>query len=325
MRVPLRPSTELTGDKMQKVAIIGAGRVGETTAQILAEQEICREVVLIDIREDVPQGVALDIFQTAPFFEFDTRVTGSNDPAAMQDANVVVITAGVPRKPGMSRSDVLDTNVEVIDGITGDIQRYAPEAIVIVVTNPVDVLTYRVWQLTGWPRERVIGQAGVLDASRMAAFIALETGFSTRDITTIVLGGHGDSMVPVPRFCTVNGIPVDHFVAPERLDEIVQRTRGGGAEILALRKNSSAYDAPGASVAAMIDAISHHRNRLMPCVALLDGEYGERDIAMGVPCILSNTGLQRIIELDLNETESTMFRESAAGVRADIQRMKSPR
>lgn len=307
---------------MQKVAIVGAGRVGETTAQILAEQETCREVVLIDIREDVPQGVALDIFQTAPFFEFDTRVTGSNDPAAMQDANVVVITAGVPRKPGMSRSDVLDINVEVIDQIVGDVMKYAPEAIVIMVTNPVDVLTYRVWQRTGWERERVIGQAGVLDASRMAAFIAMETGFSTRDITTIVLGGHGDTMVPVPRFCTVNGIPVGHFIAPNRLDEIVQRTRGGGAEILALRKNSSAYDAPGASVAAMIDAISHHRNRLMPCVAILQGEYGEDDIAMGVPCLLSNHGLARVIDLELNDEERRMFRESAASVRADIQRMK---
>ncbi|MCP5413759.1 MAG: malate dehydrogenase [Chromatiaceae bacterium] len=307
---------------MQKVAIVGAGRVGETTAQILAEQETCREVVLIDIREDVPQGVALDIFQTAPFFEFDTRVTGSNDPAAMQDADVVVVTAGVPRKPGMSRSDVLDINVQVIDQIVGDIMKYAPDAIVIMVTNPVDVLTYRVWQRTGWERERVIGQAGVLDASRMASFIAMETGFSTRDITTIVLGGHGDTMVPVPRFCTVNGIPVGHFIAPERLEEIVQRTRGGGAEILALRKNSSAYDAPGASVAAMIDAISHHRNRLLPCVAILQGEYGEDDIAMGVPCLLSNHGLTRVIDLDLTEEESRMFRESAASVRADIQRMK---
>ena len=251
---------------MQKVAIIGAGRVGETSAQILAEREACREVVLIDIREDVPQGVALDIFQTAPFFKFDTRVSGSNDPAAMQDADVVVITAGVARKPGMSRSDVLDTNVKVIDGIVADVVKYAPEAIVIMVTNPVDVLTYRVWQLTGWPRERVIGQAGVLDASRMAAFIALETGFSTRDITTLVLGGHGDSMVPVTRLCTINGIPVSQFINQKRLDEIVQRTRGGGAEILALRKISSAYDAPGASVAAMVGAISHNRNRLLPCV-----------------------------------------------------------
>lgn len=309
---------------MQKVAIVGAGRVGETTAQILAEQETCREVVLIDIREDVPQGVALDIFQTAPFFEFDTRVTGSNDPAAMQDADVVVITAGIPRKPGMSRSDVLDTNVRVIDGIVADVLRYAPDAIIIMVTNPVDVLTYRAWQLTRWPRERVIGQAGVLDASRMAAFIAMETGFSTRDITTIVLGGHGDSMVPVPRFCTVNGIPVSQFIAPERLDEIVQRTRGGGAEILALRKISSAYDAPGASVAAMVDAISHHRNRLLPCVAILQGEYGENDVAMGVPCLLDHHGMSRVIDLDLNEAERQMFRESAASVRADIERMQPP-
>jgi len=309
---------------MQKVAIIGAGRVGETTAQILAEREACREVVLIDIREDVPQGVALDIFQTAPFFKFDTRVSGSNDPAAMQDADVVVITAGVARKPGMSRSDVLDTNVKVIDGIVADVVKYAPEAIVIMVTNPVDVLTYRVWQLTGWPRERVIGQAGVLDASRMAAFIALETGFSTRDITTLVLGGHGDSMVPVTRLCTINGIPVSQFINQKRLDEIVQRTRGGGAEILALRKISSAYDAPGASVAAMVGAISHNRNRLLPCVAMLEGEYGETDIAMGVPCLLNETGMSRVIELDLTAEEKVMFAESAGAVRADIKLLSKP-
>ncbi len=306
---------------MQKVAIIGAGRVGETTAQFLAEQETAREIVLIDIREDAPQGVALDIAQSAPFFRFDTRVSGSNDPAAMADAEVVVITAGVPRKPGMSRSDVLDINVKVIDGIVDDIMRYAPRAIIIMVTNPVDVLTFRAWRRTGWPRARVLGQAGVLDASRMAAFIALETGFSTRDVTTIVLGGHGDSMVPVPRFCTINGIPVSHFIGPERLEEIVQRTRDGGAEILALRKNSSAYDAPGASVAAMVDAISRHRHRLLPCVAILEGEYGQRDIAMGVPCVLGRDGMERVVELPLNDEESAAFATSAAGVRADIGRL----
>lgn len=306
---------------MQKVAIVGAGRVGETTAQILAEQETCHEVVLIDIREDAPQGVALDIAQTAPFFEFDTKVVGSNDPAAMQGADVVVITAGVARKPGMSRSDVLDTNVKVIDGIVDDMLRYAPDAIAIVVSNPVDVLTYRVWQKTGWSRERVLGQAGVLDASRMAAFIAMETGFSARDITTIVLGGHGDSMVPVPRFCTINGVPVEQFIEPGRLAEIVQRTRDGGAEILALRKNSSAYDAPGASVAAMVDAIAKHRNRLMPCVALLEGEYGQTDIAMGVPCVLSRAGLQRIVELPLNASEAAEFSNSADGVKTDVERL----
>lgn len=307
---------------MQKVAIVGAGRVGETTAQVLAERETCREVVLIDIREDAPQGVALDIAQTAPLFEFDTQVTGSNDPAAMADADVVVITAGVPRKPGMSRSDVLATNVAVIDGIVADVRRYAPDSIILMVTNPVDVLTYRAWQLTGWPRSRVIGQAGVLDAARMAAFIAMESGFSIRDITTIVLGGHGDAMVPVPRFCTVNGVPISHFIAPQVIDEIVQRTRDGGAEILALRKNSSAYDAPGASVAEMIDAMALNRRRLLPGVALLDGEYGERDIAMGVPCVLDGTGLQQVLELDLNAQEQAAFAASAAGVRADIERLE---
>jgi malate dehydrogenase len=306
---------------MQKVAIIGAGRVGETTAQILAEQETAREVVLIDIREDAPQGVALDIAETAPFFKFDTRVTGSNDPAAMGDADLVVITAGVPRKPGMSRSDVLEVNVRVIDGIVDDIVRHAPDAIIVMVTNPVDVLTYRAWRKTGWPRERVLGQAGVLDASRMAAFIAMETGFSTHDITTIVLGGHGDSMVPVPRYCTVNGIPVSNFIDDRRMAEIVQRTRDGGAEILALRKISSAYDAPGASVAAMVDAISHRRNRLLPCVVPLQGEYGQSDIAMGVPCLLAGNGLVRVVELELNDRESAAFAESAAGVREDIAKL----
>lgn len=307
---------------MQKVAIVGAGRVGETTAQILAEQEVCREVVLIDIREDAPQGVALDIFQSSPFFEFDTRVTGSNDPAAMSGAEVVVITAGVPRKPGMSRSDVLDVNVKVVDGIVDDILRYAPDAIIIMVTNPVDVLTYRAWQRSGWPRERILGQAGVLDASRMAAFIAMETGFSSRDITTIVLGGHGDLMVPLPRFCTVNGIPVSQFISDERMEGIIERTRQGGAEILALRKNSSAYDAPGASVASMVDAISHNRRRLLPCVAILQGEYGRDDIAMGVPCVLAENGLDSVVDLSLNKQELEWFATSANSVAEDVARLE---
>jgi malate dehydrogenase len=307
---------------MQKVAIIGAGRVGETTAQILAEQEVCREVVLIDIREDTPQGVALDIFQTAPFFEFDTKVSGSNDPAAMQGADLVVITAGIPRKPGMSRSDVLDINVGIIDSISADLLKYAPDAMVLIVSNPVDVLTYRVWQQTGFPRHRVFGQAGVLDASRMAAFIAEETGFSARDITTIVLGGHGDSMVPMPRYCTINGIPVREFIDEDKLQKIIQRTRDGGAEVLALRKISSAYDAPGASVVAMVDAISHNRRRLMPSVAILQGEYGESDIAMGVPCVLTERGVEEVLELSLNPQEAEDFRVSAAAVAEDIARLK---
>jgi malate dehydrogenase len=307
---------------MKKVCIVGAGRVGETTAQILAEKELCREVALLDVREDVPQGVALDICQTAPFFEFDCEVAGSNDPQILRDSDLVAITAGVPRKPGMSRSDVLETNVRIIDEVTANIVRYAPNAMILVVSNPVDTLTYRVAQRTGWGRARVFGQAGVLDASRMASFIAQETGFSARDITTVVLGGHGDTMVPVPRFCTVNGIPISHFIPKDRIDAIMERTRQGGAEILALRKSSSAYDAPGAAVAAMVDAIANNRRRILPCVALLEGEYGESDIAMGVPCILGERGLESVVELDLDPTERADFERSAAAVRADIERLK---
>jgi len=306
---------------MNKISIVGAGRVGETTAQILAEEELCREIALYDVREDVPEGVALDIFQTAPFFEFDCRLSGSNDPAILAGSDLVVITAGFPRKPGMSRSDVLAANVKIIDDVTDHIVAHAPDAIVLVVSNPVDTLTYRIAQRTGWSRQRVFGQAGVLDASRMAAFIAEETGFSALDITTLVLGGHGDTMVPMPRYCTINGVPVSKFIAPDRLEAIIERTRKGGAEILALRKNSSAYDAPAAAVAAMIDSISNNRRRLMPCVAMLDGEYGERDICMGVPCILDESGLSSIVELDLDAQERAHFDSSAASVRADIARL----
>lgn len=308
---------------MNKIAIIGAGRVGETSAQILAEEELCSEIVLVDIREDAPQGVALDIFQTAPFFDFDTRVTGSNDAAAIEGADLVIITAGIPRKPGMSRSDVLHTNIAILDGILDDVLRHAPDCMLLLVSNPVDILTWHAWRRTGWERSRVFGQAGVLDSSRMAAFIAMETGFSTRDITTIVLGGHGDTMVPLPRFCTINGIPVSHFIDEHRLQHIIERTRLGGAEILALRKNSSAYDAPGAAVATMVDAISHDRRRIVPTVVVLEGEYGERSVAMGVPCVLSRSGMESIIEMPLNDLELQLFHDSSEAVRADIQRLGS--
>lgn len=308
---------------MNKIAIVGAGRVGETSAQIIAEEELCREIALLDVREDVPEGVALDIYQTAPFFEFDCRLTGSSDPRILKDAELVVVTAGFPRKPGMSRSDVLEANVRIIDEVTDHILHYAPEAMVLIVSNPVDALTYRVAQRTGWPRERVFGQAGVLDASRMASFIAQETGFSVRDITTLVLGGHGDTMVPVSRFCTIHGIPLSHFLSPERITAINERTRTGGAEILALRKSSSAYDAPGAAVATMVDAIARNRRRVLPCVAMLEGEYGEADIAMGVPCILSGRGMEAVVELQLDESERADFARSVSAVRADIERLRS--
>ncbi|MEN8176550.1 MAG: malate dehydrogenase, partial [Pseudomonadota bacterium] len=289
---------------MKKITIVGAGRVGETTAQILAEQELCEEILLVDVQPGLPQGIALDVSQTASFFGFDVRLAGSDDPAAMAGSDLVIVTAGVPRKPGMSREDVLDTNVRILDSILDDVLQHAADAILLVVSNPVDTLTWRAWQRTGWERHRVFGQAGVLDSSRMASFIAAETGFSSRDITTLVLGGHGDAMVPVPRLCTINGIPVTRFIAPDRLDAIIERTRDGGAEILGLRKNSSAYNAPATSIAAMVDAIASGRRRILPCVAILEGEYGYRDIAMGVPCILGHGGLESVVELDLDEGET---------------------
>ena len=307
---------------MRKISIVGAGRVGETTAQILAEKQCSREIVLFDIREDVPEGVALDILQTAPFFAFDGLVRGGHDPAILQDSDLVIVTAGFPRKPGMSRVDVLESNVRIIDEVADQVMAYAPDAMVLLVSNPVDTLTYRFAQRTGWSRDRVFGQAGVLDASRMASFIAQETGFSALDITTMVLGGHGDTMVPVPRYCTINGIPISHFLSPDRIEAINERTRKGGAEILALRKHSSAYDAPGAAVATMVDAIVHNRRRLLPCVALLQGEYGLTDLAMGVPCILGESGVESVIELDLNEAERGDFHRSAAAVRAEIDRLR---
>ena len=306
---------------MDRVTIVGAGMVGETTAQRLAEAELCREVMLIDIREDVPQGVALDVFQTSSYFHFDTRVHGSNSPVDMADSDLIVVTAGSPRKPGMSRSDVLEINLGIIDEIVDNALRYAPEAMILMVTNPVDVLTYRVWQRTKWPRNRVFGQAGVLDASRMASFIAMETGFSTRDITTIVLGGHGDAMVPLLRFCTINGIPLHQFLNEEQIKVIIERTRHGGAEILSLRKNSSAYDAPAAAIAMMVDAIANNRRRVLPSVAVLNGEYGQRGIALGVPCVLSENGIEQVLELDLLEEEMELFESSARIVREDIDKI----
>ncbi len=303
---------------MKKITIIGAGRVGESTAQILANQELAHEIMLIDIREGVARGTALDIQESANLFGFDTRVLGDEDPAAMTGSDLIIVTAGLPRKPGMSRSDVLDANLKVVREITDHILRHAPQAMVVMVTNPVDVLTYAVWKQTGWPRQRIFGLSGVLDAARMATFIALETGFSSRDITTLVLGGHGDSMVPMSRYTTVNGIPISHFLSAEQIARIVERTRNGGAEILALKKTSSANDSPAAAVATMVDAVCNDRRRVLPCVAILDGEYGERDLAIGVPVVLAAGGMQRVVELELNEEERRQFAESAAQVREDL-------
>lgn len=306
---------------MNKIAIVGTGRVGESTAQILAKEELCRELVLLDINEGVPQGIALDIQESAPLFGFDTRLSGATDPAAMAGAELVIVTAGLPRKPGMSRSDLLDANVAIVTPIIENIKRHAPQAIIIMVSNPVDILTYHAWQLTGWDRRRIFGLSGVLDAARMASFIALETGFSVRDIATLVMGGHGDAMVPMLRYSHIGGIPVDHFLAPETMARIVEHTRKGGAEILALKKTSSAYDSPAACIATMADAVRRNRRRILPCVAILDGEYGQREIAMGVPAVLGAGGLEQVVELPLTEEESAQIQGSADMVRGDLERL----
>ena len=306
---------------MHKIAIVGAGRVGESTAHNLAKGELCREIALIDIKEGVPQGTALDIQESAPIFGFDTKLTGSNDLAAVSGAGLVIVTAGVPRKPGMSRSDVLDTNVAVLNGVVDAVLKHAPNAMLLIVTNPVDVLTYAAWRRSGFPRHRVFGMAGVLDSARMASFIALETGFSVKDISAMVLGGHGDTMVPMTRFTTISGIPIAHFLPHDRIERIVKRTREGGAEILSLRKTASAYDAPAAAIASMVDAISHDRKHILPAVALLDGEYGLKDICMGVPVVFGAHGMERVIELPLEPAEADEFRRSAETVRGDIAKL----
>ncbi len=304
---------------MKKITIIGAGRVGESAAQILAYKEHAQEIVLIDIREGVARGTALDIQESATLFGFDSRVTGDESNQAMEGSDIVIITAGLPRKPGMSRSDVLDANLAVIRSVTEDILRYAPQAMVIMVTNPVDILTYSVWKQTGWDRSRVFGLSGVLDAARMASFIALETGFSIKDITTMVLGGHGDSMVPMIHYTTINGIPLETFLTKEKIHQIVDRTRNGGAEILALKKTSSANDSPAAAVATMVDAVCNNRKRILPCVAILDGEYQHTDLAIGVPVILGDRGMEKVIELQLNDTENLQFQESVEQVKKDLE------
>ena len=307
---------------MRKITIVGAGRVGESTAQFIAAKDMCREIVLLDIRQGAAEGAALDIQEVAPLFEYDTRLSGGSDTSMMADSDLIIVTAGLPRKPGMSRSDLLETNVNIMDDIIDDAMKYAPDCVMLFVTNPVDVVTYYAWRKTGWSRNRIFGQAGVLDSSRMASFIAMETGYSTLDINTMVLGGHGDTMVPMHRYTTIAGIPISNFIDKDRLDEIVERTRHGGAEILALRQNSSAYDAPAASVAEMVDAIVHDRKRILPTVSILEGEYGHEDIAIGVPSVLGSSGMEAIISLDMNDAETTMFHNSAALVQKEIDLLK---
>jgi len=303
---------------VNKISIVGAGRVGESTAQMLAIQKLAQQIVLIDLDEQYAKGVALDIQETSPVYHFDAELIGASDIANIKGSNIVIITAGMPRKPGMDRADVLAINLKIIDEIMDGIIKHAPDAYVIVVSNPVDVLTYYANKKANWPRNRIMGQAGILDSMRLSSFIAMETDYSINDIQAMVLGGHGDTMVPLPRFTTVSGISIEHLLDQNTIDNLIQRTRDGGAEILNLKQKSSAYDAPGAAVTIMVEAIVHNKHRLLPCITMLEGEYGQNDIAIGVPVVLGENGVEKIVELNFTVDEKKAFDASAQAIKSLI-------
>ena len=305
---------------MSKVSIVGSGNVGATAALYIAQGEYA-EVTLVDIVEGMPQGKALDLLQTTPLEAIDCRLAGSNDMAAISGSDVVVVTSGLPRKPGMSRDDLLAKNAEIVGSVAASIKRYAPNAVVVMVSNPLDVMAYHAMKVTGFPPARVIGMAGVLDSARFCAFLATELGVCAGDVMAMVLGGHGDSMVPLTRYASVSGVPVTELLSKEALDRIVDRTRNGGAEIVALLKSGSAYYAPGASVARMAEAIIKNKKRLLPAAAYLSGQYGLDGIFLGVPVIVGRGGVEKIVELSLLPEERQALERSAADVRATIAKL----
>jgi malate dehydrogenase len=298
----------------KKVSIVGSGNVGATAAHWIASKELA-DVVLIDIIEGVPQGKGLDLLEAMPIEKRDSYVSGTNDYKDTANSDVVVVTAGIPRKPGMSRDDLLTTNQKIVADVTQNLVSRSPDTILIVVTNPLDAMCQVAFAEAKLPRERVIGMAGVLDSARFRTFLAWELGVSVRDVTGFVLGGHGDQMVPVTSYTNVAGIPITDLIGQERLAEIVQRTRDGGAEVVKLLKSGSAYYAPSASVAEMVDSIVHDQKRVLPCAAYLTGEFGLDGIFMGVPCRLGAGGLEEIIKLNLTDDEQAQLNRSAEAVR----------
>ena len=301
-----------------KITVVGAGHVGASCAQRLAERELAREVVLIDIVEGIPQGKGLDQWQSAPIEGFDSHVIGANDYEAAADSDIFIVTAGLARKPGMSRDDLLKTNAGIVESVSREIARVAPDSIIIMVSNPLDVMAYVAMKTTGFPRERVIGMAGVLDTARYRSFISLELGVSVEDIQALVLGGHGDTMVPLVSYTTISGIPLTQFLGNERIEALLERTRKGGAEIVGYLKTGSAYYAPSAAAVQMAEAIVKDKHRILPCAAYLEGEYGHEGIFLGVPCQLGEGGLQRIIEVELTESEAEALAKSAEAVHETI-------
>ena len=298
-----------------KVTVVGAGNVGATCADVLAHKEIANEIVLLDIKEGFAEGKALDIWETSPINLYDSRTIGStNDYSKMANSEVVVITSGLPRKPGMSRDDLIATNAGIVKSVTENVVKYSPNAKIIIVSNPLDVMTYCAYLSAKVDSKNVFGMAGVLDTARYRSFIALELGVSPKDIQAVLMGGHGDTMVPLPRYTTVGGIPVTELISEEKLNEIIERTKFGGGEIVKLL-GTSAWYAPGAAAAQMVEAIVRDQKRIFPVCAWLDGEYGMKDIFLGVPVILGKGGIEKIIELDLNADEKALLEESAVAVR----------
>ena len=307
---------------MDKITVVGAGNVGATTAQRLAEKELAREIVLVDIVEGVPQGKGLDQWESAPVEGFDSRVSGTNGYAEAAGSELFIVTAGIARKPGMSREDLLRTNVDIVKSVALEIRKCSPKAIVIVVSNPLDTMCYVMKEVLGAPRERVFGMAGVLDSARFRSFIAEALDISVEDIQAMVLGGHGDTMVPLISYTTVAGIPLTQLMPQDQIDKLVQRTRNGGAEIVAFLKTGSAYYAPSSGAVQMTEAIVKDKKRILPCSAWLQGEYGMKDVFLGVPCKLGAAGLEQIIEIEMNPAERAALVKSAEAVRETIGQVK---
>ena len=305
----------------KKISIIGAGFVGATAAHWAAEKEL-GDIVLVDILEGIPQGKALDLYEAAPIEGFDSRVIGTNSYEETKGSDVVVITSGVARKPGMSREDLLAINKKIIESVVGQVVEASPKAILIMVANPLDTMTYLAVKKSGLPKERVIGMAGILDTGRFKAFISMELGVSVEDIQSLLLGGHGDEMVPLPRYTTVSGIPLAQLLPKETIDRLVDRARKGGGEIVNLLKTGSAFYAPGAAAVQMVEAILKDKKRILPCCVYLDGEYGLKDICFGVPVKLGEKGVESIIQLDLTADEKALVTKSAESVKKSILELK---
>ena len=309
---------------MRKITMVGAGNVGATAVQQISQKEMCEELVMIDVVEGLAQGKGLDMWESAPLLGSDTRVKGSNTLADMSDSDLVLITAGLARKPGMSRSDLLDKNAAILRTIVENVVKHAPDAMIMIVTNPLDVMTYLAYRISGFGKERVFGMAGVLDSARLRSFVAMEMGVSVRETQALVMGGHGDSMLPLPRYTTVAGIPITQLMDEATISKLVERTRKAGGEIVGLLKTGSAYYSPGASLAEMVEAVAKNKKRLLPCAAILDGEYGLSDVCVGVPALLGREGIEKIIEISLEPSELEALKESAKAVKEDIERLNLP-